>query len=94
MFCFAIKKIFHFFNDDSAYGEVGISRPIERVTPQTPMFVKAVLLPFKDKVIYDSFLEGSPIVFGSGMKKMYNDIYREIKQTKGITTNLNEKESL
>jgi hypothetical protein len=49
---------------------------------------ETVLLPFKDRIIYDGLLSGYNISFGGGMKRMLNDSYRQAKAQLGIVTTL------
>jgi len=70
-----------------AYGVVALSEPFEDVIgPRLPQMTKTVLLPFKDKIVYDGLLSGYNISFGGGIKRMLNDSYRRAKERMGIAT--------
>ncbi len=72
-----------------AYGVVAISQPLEELLgPYLPVMTKAVLLPFRDKIIYDGFLTSDNISFGGGIKRMLNDSYRMAKEQRSIITSL------
>ncbi|MBZ0285507.1 MAG: hypothetical protein K8L97_32555 [Anaerolineae bacterium] len=87
-----LKKFTVFVDDDSpahGYGVLGLTSPIEAVVgPHLPIYVKAVLLPFEDRIIYDSLLSSYPIYFGSGYRSSLQDAYRDIQERGGIITRL------
>lgn len=70
------------------YGVTGISNPIEDMFPTSmlPLYVDVVLVPFEGKIIYDSLMLPYSISFGSGMKRSFNEDYRNLKKTFGIIT--------
>lgn len=51
-----------------------------------PLFMEAVLIPFENRIIYDSLLIPYRIHIGSNMRKGFNEEYREIKAKQGIIT--------
>lgn len=53
-----------------------------------PLFVEAVLIPFENKIIYDSLLMPYSIHIGSNMRRGFNEEYREIKAKNGISTTI------
>lgn len=70
------------------YGIKGISNSIASVLQQDlPLQVETVLLPFKGKIIYDSFLSSMPISFGQGAKAIFREMYNKAIQY-GIITSL------
>ncbi|WP_419822808.1 hypothetical protein [Anoxybacterium hadale] len=53
------------------------------------MQIETVLLPFKGKIIYDSFMSSMPIGFAEGAKATFREMYNKaIKH--GIITSLEE----
>ena len=73
----------------SAYGVQGITGPLEEIIgPYLPIYVQAVLIPFKDRIIYDSLLSSYPIHFGGGYKRSLKEAYRDIQERGGIITRL------
>ncbi|HEV2582717.1 MAG TPA: hypothetical protein VGT44_17800 [Ktedonobacteraceae bacterium] len=73
----------------SAYGVLGLVSPIEEVIgPALPVYVRAVLLPFENHIIYDSVLSPYSIYFGPGIRSSLNDNYRDAQEREGIITNL------
>ncbi len=72
-----------------AYGVHGIMNPIEDiVTAPLPVMVKAVLLPFKDKIITDDIIKNYNIRFGGGYRSNLDFAYRTAKERNGIITSL------
>ena len=55
---------------------------------QLPIMLETVLLPFRDKIIYDSYIGTIPVSFGKGMLKMLNDMFNKITEEFGITARL------
>ena len=84
-------SVFMTFDDPvKLYGVCGISSPIKDTAPyETPYMVDAVLLPFKDKIIYDSFIGTYPVSFGKGYRTSFKDAYEKTKETIGIIENMN-----
>ena len=92
-FIFRYLKQYSIFlsSDDQArgYGVLGLTSPIEEVVgPYLPIYVQAVLIPFEDRIIYDSLLSSYPIVFGGGYRRSLKDTYRNIQERGGIITQL------
>ncbi len=50
--------------------------------------VQAVLLPYKDKIIYDGLLTTYNISFGPGIRHSLNESFKEAKERHGIVTSL------
>lgn len=70
-----------------AYGVYGIVSPIEDVIePPLPVLVKTVLLPFKDKIIYDGIMNRYNMLFGGGYRSNLDFAYRNAKERNGIIT--------
>ena len=92
-FIFRHLKKYTIFIDGSSpsngYGVQGIISSLEEIVGSyLPIYVKAVLLPFEDRIIYDSLLSYYPIQFGAGYRSSLNDTYRDIQERGGIITKL------
>ena len=65
---------------DIVYGVKGLTRSLAAINlNQAPLQVETVLLPFKGKIVYDTFLASSSAGFGDGAKQMFKtmaDNYR------------------
>ncbi len=72
-----------------AYGVLALSQPFEElVGPYLPVLTETVLLPFKDRIVYDGLLNAYRISFGPGIRRSLNDSYKEAKTRHGIVTSL------
>lgn len=92
---FILRHLKHhtvFFADKrppQAYAVHGLVSPIEDVVDwPLPVLVKAVLLPFEDKIIYDSLLAPYAIQFGSGIRRDLTQAYRSVQERAGVLTTL------
>ena len=76
-------------NPPQAYGVLGLASPIQEIVPwPVPVLVDAVLLPFEDKIIYDSLLSPYSVSFGGGIRRGLNDDYRRVQEHGGVITTL------
>jgi hypothetical protein len=72
-----------------AYGVLALSQPFEElVGPYLPVLVNAVLLPLRDKIVYDGILNSYRISFGPGIRRSLNESFKEAKARHGIVTSL------
>ena len=72
-----------------AYGVLGLSSGVDEVVgPYLPLRVRAVLLPFKDRIIYDGFIAPYRVFFGPGISKELNATYQEAKARFDVITSL------
>lgn len=86
-------KNYAVFMDDNdppkAYGVMDLITPLEEMMgPNLPRVVDAVLLPFKNNIIYDGTLSCFNLFFGPGMRKSINDSFIQAKTGFGIVTSL------
>lgn len=86
------------FIDDknNVYGVLALHQGFDELFPKQylPLYVKAALLPFKGKIVYDGLIQAYNIRFGGGMKRSLKEAYMRAKQNKRIITTFNkEKES-
>jgi len=68
------------------YGVLGLIDPLEVVMGGAPLptMVKATLLPFRDRIIYDGLLSPYRIFFGPGIRGDVNGTYSRLKEREGI----------
>ncbi len=87
-----LKKYTVFLSNNSqpvAYGVVALSQPFEDlIGPYLPVLTKTVLLPFKDKIVYDGLMNSYRISFGSGIRRNLNQDFKDAKARLGIVTTL------
>ncbi|MGL5513085.1 MAG: hypothetical protein ACRDBM_07675, partial [Sporomusa sp.] len=71
------------------YGVKGMTTSIaEAMHSHLPVMLETVLLPFGDKIVYDSFMASHSIEFGAGIRDMFEDEYANSKDKYGIITKL------
>jgi hypothetical protein len=77
-----LKKYTIFIGDENVYGVLALHESFEEMLPfvRLPYYTKAVLLPFKSKIIYDGILEGYNISFGRGIRSDLKETYMTAKQ--------------
>jgi hypothetical protein len=65
------------FMGKAVYGVRGIYTPLEAMFPYVPIFVEAVLIPFRDVIISDGLLQSYPvqISFGAGARRAFKEQY-------------------
>lgn len=72
-----------------AYGVLALSQPFEElIGPYLPVLTQTVLLPFKDRIVYDGLLNSYRISFGPGIRRNLNQDFKEAKARHGIVTSL------
>jgi len=72
------------------YGVLSLNDPLEDLFGghPLPIYVGAVLLPFRDKIIYDGLLNTYSIYFGGGIRSGLNRAYSRLKRREGIIERL------
>ncbi len=92
-----LKSYTVFIDQDSevVYGVFSLYDPLSEMIDKRdlPICVEGILLPFKDKIIYDGVFETYPILFGGNITSELKEIYLTAKQNKAIITNLDEPKS-
>ena len=72
-----------------AYGVLALSDPFDLLIGRPlPIMVQTVLLPFKDKIVYDGLMTSRNISFGPGIRRSFNESFKEAKARHGIVTSL------
>ncbi len=91
-FIYKHLKTHSIFLDDSGKGRAfavsGISEPLDEMFPYTPFLVEAILIPFKDRIIYDGLIMGYSVHFGSGIRAGIKSSYEKAKHRSGLITQL------
>jgi len=77
--------------NNNVYGVLALHRRFDDMFPKNylPTYIKTVLLPFRDKIVYDGFMQVYSISFGGGVKRSLKDTYMKAKQNEKIITTLN-----
>jgi hypothetical protein len=72
-----------------AYGVVGLSDSVaETMILPLPVYIQTVLLPFENRIIYDSLLTTYNVSFGPGIRRSLKEAYRNATEREGIVTSL------
>ena len=72
-----------------AYGVVALSQPFQDLMgPDLPVMVETVLLPFRDKIVYDGIISPYRISLGPGLRSSLNEAYKYAKEQHGIVKSL------
>lgn len=71
------------------YAVKGMTTSIaEAIHRKLPVMLETVLLPFGDKIIYDSFMGSHAIEFGGGVMDMFEGEYAQAEKKHGVITKL------
>ncbi|MEO7734405.1 MAG: hypothetical protein ABIY55_25845 [Kofleriaceae bacterium] len=78
------------FMAERVYGVLGIYSPLAEMCPHVPMFVDAVLLPFRDVIITDGLIQspGVRLSFGGSARRMFEADYKDKQAKSGLVTTL------
>ena len=71
-----------------AYGMVGLTEELSEAFPNLPALVETVLLPVGERITFDGAILKAGVIFGSGVKRGFEDEYREAKARFGVVTSL------
>ncbi|MBT8421073.1 MAG: hypothetical protein KJO08_09460 [Gammaproteobacteria bacterium] len=85
-----LKKYAVFVQSEQVYAVFSLRNSFDEMFPRSylPMHVKAILLPFRDKIIYDGFMRPYNVLFGDGIKSDLKEIYMKAKQNGKIIFSL------
>jgi hypothetical protein len=87
-----LKKHTVFLSDGGtpiAYGVVALTEPFEElIGPYLPVYVETVLLPFKDRIVYDGLLGRYNIFFGGGIRRRLQESYSAARERLSVVTAL------
>ena len=72
------------------YGVLGLADPLEMMFAghPLPVYVRGVLLPFRDRIVYDGLLSVYSIFFGPGIRSDLKETYNRLKSREGIVEQL------
>ncbi|VFM96205.1 MAG: hypothetical protein BECKG1743D_GA0114223_102113 [Candidatus Kentron sp. G] len=77
-----LKNYAIFIQSERVYAVSGIHNSFDEMFPKSylPMLVKATLLPIRDKIVYDGFLNPYNLFFGNEIKSELRETYLMAKQ--------------
>lgn len=69
-----------FIDDYNIYYVKGLEERIRDMIPEQklPIFVKTVLLPLNDNIIYDSYIQQYNVSLGNNLRKIWHDNYKKL----------------
>jgi len=73
--------------DDKAYGVYALNDSFDELF-NLPTWIETVLLPFKDKIIYDGLILSKNIYFGASIRKRFNNSLSIAEAKHGLITSL------
>jgi hypothetical protein len=75
------KKYAILIKDEEVYAVVGLHSTLHEAINEFPLpaMVEAVLLPFKDQIVYDGLLKTQSIYFGGGIRASLAEVYDRAK---------------
>ena len=85
-----LKRYAVFIQDSTVYGVKSVSEDLDALAAlkRLPLYIHAVLLPFKGKIIHDGFMNFGNMYFGSGIKSSLRENYMAAKQNGRIIETL------
>lgn len=83
-----------FIGGEKVYAVVALYEGFDEIIHKSylPLYSKAVLLPFKGKIIYDGLMQSYNVSFGGGIKRSLKETYMKAKQNDRIITSLEEND--
>lgn len=70
------------------YGITGITTSIEETMRELPCIMETVLIPFKNKIIYNTFIENYNVIIGRNIRRELMENYKRVKMEDGIINKL------
>jgi hypothetical protein len=71
-----------------AYAVLGITDELSDMVPDPPVMLETVLLPIRGRFTYDGALATSDVRYGPGIRRSFEDGYREARARSGIVASL------
>jgi succinate dehydrogenase flavin-adding protein (antitoxin of CptAB toxin-antitoxin module) len=88
--CLTNHAIFMDTKDNRFYAVKALGDPFDRFFNQFPVNITTTLIPFRDQIIYDGFIDNINMYYGKNISRALNDDYKIAKQNKAITARLGQ----
>ena len=87
-----LKDYAIFIGEGKVYGVLGLYQGFDEFFHKShlPTCIQTVLLPFREKIVYDGLMQGYNVFFGSGIKRSLKEDYMKAKQNGRIITALED----
>ena len=86
--CLTNYAIFIDTKDNTFYAVKALGDSFDTYFDNFPVNISTTLIPFKDKIIYDGFIQSSRVYYGRSMTETMNEDYKKAKRNKEILTSL------
>jgi hypothetical protein len=86
--CLTNYAIFIDTKDNKFYAVKALGDSFDTFFDNFPVNISTTLIPFKDKIIYDGFIQSSGVYYGRNMTETMNEDYKKAKRNKEILTSL------
>jgi hypothetical protein len=86
--CLTHYAIFMDTKDNKFYAVKALGDSFDNFFDNFPVNISTTLIPFKDKIIYDGFIQSSGVYYGRNMTETMNEYYKKAKRNKEILTSL------
>ena len=86
--CLTNYAIFIDTKDNSFYAVKALGDSFDTFFDNFPVNISTTLIPFKDKIIYDGFIQSSRVYYGRNMTETMNEDYKKAKRNKEILTSI------
>jgi len=86
--CLKNNAIFIDTKDNKFYAVKALRDPFDSFFQEFPVLISATLIPYKDKIIYDGFIESTGVYYGRNMTETMKEDYKNAKLKKEIVTSL------
>ena len=64
--------------DNKVYGVIGLTKSFNTLLSYFPVLTETVLLPFKDKIVYDGYLQSYSLHFGKNIREQLKNVIKQI----------------
>ncbi|MCP4420939.1 MAG: hypothetical protein GY805_30380 [Chloroflexi bacterium] len=86
-----LKKHAIFIHNEQVYAVLALHSQFDEMISKKmlPIFLQTVLLPFRDKIIYDGLIRGGNLMIGRNMAQGFKDTYMEAKRKGELIVSFN-----
>ena len=84
--CLTNYAIFIDTQDNRFYAVKALGDSLDTFFNNFPVKISTTLIPFKDKIIYDGFIQSSGVYYGRNLTETMNEDYKKAKRNKEILT--------
>ena len=86
--CLTNHAIFIDIKNNRFYAVKALGDSFDKFFDNFPVNISTTLIPYKDKIIYDGFIQLSGVYYGRNITETMNEDYKKAKRNKEILTSL------